>query len=250
MVTIDLRSDFVSRPTTETVEAMAKAAESLCFFGMREDPLQVRLEELAAHILGKKDALFFPTCTMCNQTAIHIFSSPGDKFIADSESHCVVSDAGAPSALSGVMAKPIPGKLGFIDPQELEENLEPSDELRSRISLIVVENTHNRAGGTVLSEDQMYKIYKVSKRHKIPIHLDGARVFNAAIYLDSPVRNLTKYAESVSISLNKGLSAPMGAILAGSKSFIEEAVRVRQRFGGGWRPTSRIQQYLLVVFAV
>jgi len=219
------------------VTEMSKAAGSRCCFGLREDPFQTRLEQLASHILDKEDALFFPTATMCNQTAIQIFCSPGDKFIAEAESHCILSEAGAPAALSGVMVKSVTGDRGFPDPEDLEEAIEPSDELRSRISLIVVENTHNRAGGAVLTPEQMGQIQRVAERHGIPVHLDGARIFNAAVALGLPASDFTRYAQSVSVSLNKGLSAPMGAVLAGSKDFIKEAVRVRQRFGGGWRPT-------------
>lgn len=235
---IDLRSDFISRPTPKMQEEMAKAASTRCAFGLRESPIQKKLEQLASQIVGKEDALFFPTCTMCNQTAINIFCSPGDKFIADSHAHCVLSEGGAPAAISGVMAKTIHGEHGFIKPGDLEEAIEHGDEQRPRTSLIVIENSHNRSGGTVLSEGQMKQIHEVSNRHEIPLHLDGARIFNAAIYLGIPASDLTKYTNSVAFNLNKGLSAPMGAILAGSKSFIDEAVRVRQRLGGGWRPTN------------
>lgn len=235
---IDLRSELVSRPTPKMVEAMMEAAKSKCSFGLREDPTQKHLEELAAQILGKEDSLFFPTCTMCNQTAIHAFCSPGESIIAESESHIITSEAGALAALSGVMLKPIRGKIGFMDIEEMEKAIHPGDESRSKTSLVVLENTHNRSGGAVLSPAQIGQIFDVAKRHGIPIHLDGARIFNAAVSLNVPVSHLTMYSDSVSVSLNKGLSAPMGAILAGKKPFIQEALRVRQMFGGGWRPTN------------
>jgi len=235
---IDFRSDFISRPTPKMIEAMVEAAQSNCSFGLREDPYQKRLEELAAHILGKEDALFFPTCTMCNQTAIHIFCSPGEKFVAEATSHVIYSEAGGPASLSGVMPIPVRGEMGCMNLKEMEEVIHPGDVQRSRTSLIVLENTHVYAGGTVLSPTQMKQFRKIADRYKIPIHLDGARVFNAAVYFNLPVSELTKDADSISVSLNKGLSAPMGAILAGSKSLIQEALRVRQMFGGGWRPTN------------
>ena len=235
---IDLRSDFLSRPTPKMIEAMMKAAQSTCSFGLREDPYQKRLEELAANILGKEDALFFPTCTMCNQTAIHIFCSPGEKFIAEATSHVIFSEAGAPASLSGVMPIPIRGDMGCMDLKTMEEAIDPGDVQRSRSSLIILENTHVWAGGTVLSPLQMKQFREVAHRYQIPIHLDGARVFNAAVYFNMPTAELTRDADSVSVSLNKGLSAPMGAVLAGSQSFIQEALRVRQMFGGGWRPTN------------
>ena len=188
---IDLRSDLLGRPTPKMTEAMMEAAKSKCYFELREDPFQQRLEQLAAQILGKEDALFFPTCTMCNQTALHISCSPGDKFIAESESHIILSEAGAPASLTGVMAISIPGELGFMDPEKLEASINSGDELRSRTTLIVLENTHNRSGGTVLSPAQIGQIFDVAKRHGIPIHLDGARIFNAAISLNVPVSSIT-----------------------------------------------------------
>lgn len=234
---IDLRSDLLSKPTPKMIEAMTEAAKSKCYFELREDPFQQRLEQLAAQILGKEDALFFPTCTMCNQTALHVFCSPGERFIAESESHVLLSEAGAPASLTGVMPIAIPGALGFMDAEKLDASINPGDELRSRTALIVLENTHNRAGGTVLTPAQMGQLYDVAKRHSIMVHLDGARIFNASVSLNIPVSHLTMYSDSVSVNLNKGLSAPLGAILAGDRSFIQGALRVRQMFGGGWRPT-------------
>ena len=238
IMVVDLRSDFLSRPTPEMVEAMSKAALQKCSFGLREDPILLKLEGIAASMLGKEDALFFPTGTMCNQTAINIACSHGEKLIAETNSHVITSEASAPAVLSGVMPKLIDGERGFIEPNDLEDAIEEGDELRSRTSLIVLENTHNRSGGTVLTSNQTQRIYDVAHRHNIPIHLDGSRLFNAAVYLGISASDLCHCADSVSISLNKGLSAPMGAILAGSKAFIKEAVRIRQRFGGGWRPTN------------
>lgn len=234
---IDLRSDILGRPTQEMIEAMREAASSRFTYGFREDPITMRLEQMAARLLGKEDALFFPTATMGNQTAIHIFCSPGQELIAESESHVFTLEGGGSAALSGVMSKPIRGEMGIMDLRKMEEAISSGSEQRSRTGLIWVENTHNRAGGTVVSVDQMKAIYEVAKRYGIPVHLDGARIFNAAVYLEVPVSKLTQYADSVTISLNKGLSAPLGAILAGSKKFIQEAGRVRLVFGGGWRPT-------------
>jgi threonine aldolase len=234
---IDLRSDLVTRPTPRMVDEMVKAAASKCSYGVREDPIQRHLEELASEVLGKEDALFCPTTTMCNQIAINIICSPGDKVIAESKSHCILSEGGAPAVLSGVLAEPVHGELGFMNLQQLEQAIHPGDELNSRTSLIVVENTHNRSGGIAISVPQMKQIFDIAKRHNILVHLDGARLFNAAVYFKVPVSDLSKYTDTVAVSLNKGLCAPMGCILAGSKAFIKEAVLVRHRFGGGWRPT-------------
>jgi threonine aldolase len=233
---IDLRSDFVGRPTPEMRSAIALAAEKPGAFGLREDPLQRRLEELAAELLGKEDALFLPTCTMCNQTAIHVFCSPGEAFAAEAQSHCILSEGGGPAALSGATAKGLAGKNGFVDPLVLEGALGEGDELRPRTSLVVLENTHNWSGGSVLTLAQMKEVSRVARSHGVPVHLDGARLFNAAVYLGVPASELAAQADSAAISLNKGLSAPLGAVLAGSREFIARAMRVRQRFGGGWRP--------------
>lgn len=235
---IDLRSDFIGRPTPEMIKAMNEAGKQPCSFGLRESPIQRNLEKLGAELLGKEDSLFFPTCSMGNQVAINIFCSPGERFIADYQSHCILSEGGAPAALSGAMPLALPGKKGLIALTDLLAAFDPGDELRGRTSLLVLENTHNRSGGTIVDEQHMKEYCEAAQKHGVPIHLDGARIFNAAIGLGIPAKNLTKNVDSVAVSLNKGLSAPMGALLAGEIKFIEEAVRVRQRFGGGWRPTN------------
>jgi threonine aldolase len=234
---IDLRSDILGRPTPEMIEAMTEAAKDRFTYGFREDPITSRLEELAASILGKEDALFFPTATMCNHSAVHIFCARGEELIAEANSHIFTMEGGGIAALSGVMAKPIHGELGVMDIEEIKKVISLGTDQRPRTGLIWVENTHNRAGGTVVSLDQMKTIYEIAKAHHIPVHLDGARIFNAAVYLKVPVSRLTQYTDTVTISLNKGLCAPLGAILAGNRDFIKKAVRVRLMYGGGWRPT-------------
>jgi threonine aldolase len=174
---------------------------------------------------------------MCNQTAINIFCSPGEAFAAEAQSHCILSEGGGPAALSGVTAKGLVGKNGFVDPHLLEGALGEGDELRQRTSLVVVENSHNWSGGSVLTLGQMKEVRRIARLHRTPVHLDGARLFNAAVYLGVAPSELAAQADSVAVSLNKGLSAPLGAVLAGSRDFIVRALRVRQRFGGGWRPT-------------
>jgi len=234
---IDLRSDFVGRPTEAMKRAMAEAADLPGAFGLREDPTQIKLEELSAKLVGKEDALFFPTCTMCNQTAIHIHSSPGRTVLAEAESHFILSEAGSPAALSGVMVRGLPGKKGFVEPDVIRACVEAGDVQRSRTALFVIENTHNRSGGSVLTKTQMEAMTGAAREMDVPVHLDGARVFNAAVALGVGAAELCAFADSVSFSLNKGLSAPMGAVLAGPREFISQALTVRQRLGGGWRPT-------------
>ena len=233
---IDLRTDAISRPTEAMIEAMVVAARSAPGFGLTEDPFVARLERLAAEKLGKESALFCPTCTLCNQLAVHIFSQPGESFVAEALSHIIVAEAGAVASMSGVMPVPVPGTRGIPDPVQLKRAVRKGDELRSRTALIVMENTHVYSGGSVVPTASMQEIAEFSRQVGIPIHLDGARVFNAAAFLGIPAEQIARNFDSVAFSLNKGLAAPLGAILAGDRQFIRAAVRVRQMFGGGWRP--------------
>jgi threonine aldolase len=234
---VDLRSDFVSRPTLEMIKAMVQAAYRPCSFGLREDPIQKRLEALTAEVLEKEDALFFPTCTMCNQAAIHIFCRPGQSFVAEAKSHILAFETSSPAVLSGAAALPVPGKKGRMSIKEVRNALENDDGHRATPGLVILENSHLCSGGRVLPLKHMAQIESLAKEWGIPVHLDGSRLFNAAIRLETVPGRIARHAESVAVSLNKGLSAPMGAVLAGTKKFIQEALRVRQIFGGGWRPT-------------
>lgn len=233
---IDLRSDFLSRPTEEMVAAMSAAARAPTAFGLREDPIQQELEALAAQMLGQQDALFCPTCTMANQIALHVHCRPGDAFLIDAAGHMITSESGAPAALSGANAKPVPSVAGRMRADAVAGAIRAADAQRSRTKLIVVENTHVHSGGTVLPEADMAAIHALGRERGIPVHLDGSRIFNAAIALGVPGRQLGGHGDSVSLSLNKALGAPLGAILAGSRDMIGEAERIRQMFGGGWRP--------------
>lgn len=236
MGVIDLRSDFLARPTPEMVRAMTEAAARPGGFGLREDPEVQALEALAAELVGKEDALFCPTCTQANQIAIHLACRPGTALVAEENAHVIVSEAGAPAALSGVACRGVRGTHGVPELPAVEAALSTGDDQRPRASLLVLENTHVRAGGSVLDADTSRRVADAARVRGIPVHLDGSRVFNAAAALGVPVAALTACADTVAFSLNKGLAAPLGAILAGPRALIEEAVRVRQMFGGGWRP--------------
>ena len=233
---IDLRSDFIARPTQAMVEAMSLAAEIPGGFGPREDPTVMRLEALAAKTLGKPDALFVPTCMMANQIAIHLRCRPGDAFLTEAEAHVVTSESAAASALSGAMPRLLAATNGALDPDAVAAALGPADAQRARVGLILQENTHVRSGGRVIPYQHMQNVSKIARAGGVPVHLDGARVFNAATALGRPACDLAALADTVSFNLNKGLGAPLGAILAGPAELIAEAVRVRQMFGGGWRP--------------
>jgi threonine aldolase len=224
---IDLRSDFLARPTAAMVEAMVRAASLPGGFGPREDATVLALEARAAELLGKQDALFVPTCMMANQIAIHLRCRPGEIFVTEADAHVVTSESAAASALSGAMPKLVAA---------LSDALGQADAQRARPALVLQENTHVRSGGRVLPLAHMGAIAEITRARGVVLHLDGARIFNAATALGCTAQDIAAHADTVSFNLNKGLGAPIGAILAGPADLIEEAVRVRQMFGGGWRP--------------
>jgi threonine aldolase len=230
---IDFRSDTVTKPTEEMREAMFNAEVGDDVYG--EDPTVNRLERLAAKILGKEDALFVTSGTQGNQVAILTHCRPGDEVILEAESHIFLYEAGAASALAGVQTRPIRGTKGAMDPSDVKKAIRGEDIHYPYSGLICLENTHNKAGGKVIPIETMKAIYEIAKEKDIPVHLDGARLFNAAVAAGVPVTEFTQYVDTVQVCLSKGLSAPVGSILAGSKSFIKEARKWRKRLGGGLR---------------
>ncbi|MGG3739141.1 low-specificity L-threonine aldolase [Aeribacillus pallidus] len=230
---IDFRSDTVTKPTEEMREAMFSAEVGDDVYG--EDPTVNRLERLAAKILGKEDALFVTSGTQGNQVAILTHCRPGDEVILEAESHIFLYEAGAASALAGVQTRPIRGTKGAMDPSDVKKAIRGEDIHYPYSGLICLENTHNKAGGKVIPIETMKAIYEIAKEKDIPVHLDGARLFNAAVAAGVPVTEFTQYVDTVQVCLSKGLSAPVGSILAGSKSFIKEARKWRKRLGGGLR---------------
>lgn len=233
---IDFRSDFVTRPTPAMIAAMVEAAGQAPAFGLTDDPMVRQLEEDAAAKLGKDAALFCPTCTMCNQIAIYLQCERGETVLAESNSHIFLGESGSLAALAGAMALPVPGVRGAMDEGELRSLLRKREIQRSRSALVVLENTHANLGGLVIPLDHCQAISDLAHEWGVPVHLDGSRVFNASTRLGCSPASVADCADSVSISLNKGLGAPMGAILAGTRTFIDQAAHVRQLFGGGWRP--------------
>ncbi|ADL07436.1 low-specificity L-threonine aldolase [Thermosediminibacter oceani] len=230
---IDLRSDTVTLPTPEMREAMYRAEVGDDVYG--EDPTVRRLEEMAAEITGKEAAMFVTSGTQGNQVCIMTHTRPGDEIILEEKSHIFTYEVGGIGYLAGVQARLIPGKRGVMDPTDIEAAIREDDLHFPRTSLICVENTHNRAGGTVIPMDTLEKTYEVAKKHGIPVHMDGARIFNAATYLGVPVRDIARYADSVMFCLSKGLCAPVGSIVAGSRDFINRARKFRKMLGGGLR---------------
>ena len=235
---VDLRSDMLSRPTAAMRRAMDEAAEVPPGFWPREDPVVCRLERLAADMLGKEDALFCPTCALANEIVIHIRCERNQTFIAEPTAHVVLYEQSAFGILTGVVPKLVPTRDFAPDPDHIYRALRLMRPLDPRIGLIWIENTHAHFGGAVILPDTMMRIRDLSIEFGVPLHLDGARLFNAAVALGVPASELAAMADTVSLSLNKGLGAPLGAILAGPGDVIAEAVRVRQLFGGGWRPAT------------
>ena len=235
---VDLRSDMLSRPTAAMRRAMDEAAEVPPGFLPREDPVVCRLERLAADMVGKEDALFCPTCALANEITIHIRCRHAETFVAEPAAHVILYEQSAFAILTGVVPKLVPTRDFAPDPDHIYHALRPTRPLDPRVGLIWIENTHAHFGGAVIHPETMKRIWNISTEVGVPVHLDGARIFNAAVSLGVPARELAAMADTVSLSLNKGLGAPLGAILAGPGDFIAEAVRVRHLFGGGWRPAT------------
>ncbi|MGB9867565.1 MAG: low-specificity L-threonine aldolase [Bacillota bacterium] len=230
---IDLRSDTVTKPTPEMREAMASAEVGDDVYG--EDPTVNKLEQLAAEMVGKEAALFVASGTMGNQVAVMTHTRRGDEVILETESHIYYYEVGALAVLSGVQARPIKGYLGAMDPEEVRSSIRSNNVHFPRTSLVCVENTHNRAGGTVLPLENLKGIYQVAKESGLAVHMDGARLFNAATALKIPAKQIACYCDSVMFCLSKGLCAPVGSILAGSRDWIEKARKNRKMLGGGMR---------------
>lgn len=231
---IDLRSDTVTTPTARMREAMYQAAVGDDVYG--EDPTMNRLEALAAEKVGKEAAIFLPSGTMGNQAAVMTHTQRGDEVIVDPEAHLYYYEVGALAALSGVQVRPVPGLHGKTVNLEAVEAAIRSENIHfPKTRLICLENTHNRGGGLITPPEQMGRIAELAKRHGLAVHLDGARIFNAAVALGRDVREFTRHADSVMFCLSKGLSAPVGSMLAGSREFIERARKNRKMLGGGMR---------------
>jgi len=230
---VDLRSDTVTLPTEEMLEAIRHARLGDDVYG--EDPTVNELQELAASRMGKDAALLVTSGTQGNLVSLMSHARRGEEVILEAECHIYYYEVGGISALAGLIPRPIRGHLGVLDPRDVEAAIRPKDIHQPRTSLVCMENTHNRAGGTVWTPEQMRAVYEVAKEHGLSVHLDGARIFNAAVYLGVDVKQFTKYTDSVMFCLSKGLSAPIGSLVVGDEEFIEKARRVRKMLGGGMR---------------
>ncbi|MGA9116547.1 MAG: GntG family PLP-dependent aldolase [Bacteroidota bacterium] len=233
MRVIDLRSDTVTRPSAPMRAAMAEAEVGDDVFG--EDPSVNLLQERVAEILGKEAALFVPSGTMGNQICIKVHTRPGDEVIAERDSHVFNYETGGMAFLSGVQAHTVEGRGGMPAVARLQAALRPRVYYMPRSSLICLENTHNRAGGAVLPLPGIRDIRTWAASEGIPMHLDGARLWNASVASGVSPRAYAAFFDSVSVCLSKGLGAPAGSLLAGTAGFIAEARRYRKIFGGGMR---------------
>lgn len=230
---INLRSDVVTLPTEEMLEAIRAAVMGDDNKG--EDPTVNRLEALAAAKLGKEAALLVTSGTMGNLVGMLAHTQHGDEIIVEEGAHIYTSEQGGAAAIGGLMVTRVKGELGYPRPEDVEAVIRPDDIHSPRTRLICLENTHNRAGGTVITPAQLRAMREMADRHGLPIHIDGARFFNAAVALGVDPKELARDATSVTFCLSKGLSCPVGALLVGPADYIARARRWRKVLGGGMR---------------
>ena len=233
MKPIDLRSDTVTRPTAPMRRAMAEAEVGDDVYG--EDPTVNRLEARAAEILGMEAALFVPSGTMGNAIAIRILTRRGDEVLVERRSHVVRYELSGMSVLSGVMPRMADAPGGHLTPEHVRAAIAPRAYYKSDVSLVVIENTHNLGGGTVQRVEEVQAVVAAARECGFRVHVDGARIWNAAVALGVPPAALVKGVDTVMACLSKGLCAPVGSILASSRERIEEARGARKLLGGGMR---------------
>lgn len=233
---IDLRSDTVTRPTPAMRKAMADAEVGDDVYS--EDPTVNRLQERAAEMFGREAALFVPTGSMGNQVAVKLHTNPGDEIVIEERGHIFNYEMGTPAVVSGVIVRPVKSSdgSGILVWSDIEPALHVDQPYYScPTGVICLENSHNLAGGSVMSAALCREICENAHSKGIPVHMDGARIFNASAALGTSVRDLTEKCDSVQFCLSKGLGAPVGSVLVGSREFIAEARVWRKRLGGGMR---------------
>ena len=230
---IDLRSDTVTKPSPAMRRAMAEADVGDDVFG--EDPTVNRLQETVADLLGKEAALFVPSGVMSNQIALKVHTQPGDEVIAERQAHLFNYESGAPGLLSGVQLHILDGERGVLTAEQVEAAIRPGYYWEAPTRLVCLENTVNKAGGVIYPLEKIRAIAEVTRRHGLKLHLDGARLWNAAAASDVREADYAAPFDTVSVCLSKGLGAPVGSVLVGSKEDIQQAHRYRKLFGGGMR---------------
>jgi threonine aldolase len=230
---VDLRSDTVTKPTPAMRRAMAEAEVGDDVYG--EDPTINKLEQRAAEIFAREAAIFVPTGSMGNTIAIKIHTKPGQEIICEERGHVFNYEMGMLSFFSGCVPRTIFGENGALTWSDIKKKIAPGIYYRAQTGLVSLENTHNMAGGTVYPQAMADEVCDGAHAIGIPVHLDGARIFNAAVALGKPVAEITKKFDSVMFCLSKGLGAPVGSLLVGTKKFIEQARVYRKALGGGMR---------------
>jgi threonine aldolase len=230
---IDLRSDTVTRPTDAMRKVMAEAEVGDDVFG--EDPSANRLQERVASMLGFEAAIFMPSGVMANEVAIRLWTRPGDEVLCDAHSHVVDYELSGMAALSGVIPRTVVTPRGHVSASDIAASKRPQTYFRSEITLLVLENTHNLAGGTVASVVDMQASIAMAHDLDLKVHVDGARLWNAAVALGCDLKDLVRGADSAMVTLSKGLCAPVGSILCADAASVERARRIRKQFGGGMR---------------
>jgi threonine aldolase len=230
---IDLRSDTVTTPTEAMREAMRAAVVGDDVYG--EDPTVRRLEALAAERLGKEAALFVPSGTMGNQVALLVHAARGEEVILEENCHIYAFEVGGPAFLAGILTRTLRGTHGILDPPGIRKAIRPESLHTARTALVCLESPTNRGGGTVYPPTHLQEICELAHDAGVAVHLDGARIFNAAAATGVPVRGLARWADSVMFCLSKSLAAPVGSLLVGRHAFIDRARRFRKLLGGGMR---------------
>ena len=233
MPIIDLRSDTVTRPTAPMRQVMANAEVGDDVLG--DDPSVLRLQEKFAALLGKEAACFVPTGTMANQTAIRAQTEPGDEVIAHADSHIIHYETGSPAALSGVMIRPLSGKNGLFDADDVHDAVRANSVHAPHSQLLIVENTHNRGGGAVWPIEQIERVTRAAREHDLKLHLDGARLWNACVATGLKPSDYATHFDTISACFSKGLGCPAGSAVAGDRKTIARVARFRKMFGGTMR---------------
>jgi threonine aldolase len=231
---IELRSDTLTQPTPGMRQAIANAVVG--DEQKREDPTVLELESRAAELLGQEASVYLPTATMANQIAIRILTEPGDVVIAEEHSHLFISEQGGPAAHSGLFTRPLPGYAGRLAPEQIRAAMtDPRSGHEPVTKLVSVENTHNSSGGRIWPLDELAAVVATSRELGLRVHLDGARVLNAAVALGVPPAEIGGQFDTVTLCLSKGLGCPLGAVVAGSEELMLKARRAKHLFGGAMR---------------
>lgn len=237
-IRIDLSSDTSTRPTPAMRDFMARA--EVGDEQRREDPTVNRLVEMVCDLLGKEDAMYLPSGTMCNGIALRVHCQPSDEIIMDETGHTRHFETGGPAALCGALVYPLPGERGVFSAEQLKGAIRPESNYFPRSRLIVVEQTSNMGGGTIWPMETIQEVCSVAEEHGLARHMDGARLLNAVVATGVPARDYAAPFDSVWIDFSKGLGAPVGAALAGSQEFIRQAWRWKHQFGGAMRQSGII----------